>query len=201
MSRVGRDILILLGWIGLAAVLTVVVGLVVAPALYPTPPVSYPCNAGNCGDSDAMFGIGNAAGPFGCTGVSAPKVGCVSEGGFAFNVTIESSTVTFDSVLFKVMEPGDRVYVAPGGAGVNILTRSGHSAASFNLTGGGPIAMEGAGNWTYSNASLPDSGSTPLTTSYSIVVDVGTANPAGLDLTLVAESAGSENWGSQSLAL
>jgi len=113
--------------------------------------------------------------------------GC-NGGDYAYLVTIESSTVEFGNVLFEVhTASGGNFSVLPGSGGFALTNVTGAAAAEINSTQmGNELWM--STNWlTYGSGYFP---STPLTNLFTIVVDVGTTDTAGIGLTLVAVGSG-----------
>jgi len=138
----------------------------------------------------SAFAAGTASAPTPCTAVGAPMVGCIAAGDFVYVVTIAQSTVTFGSVLFEVKSPVGTFYRATGDGGFNILNVAGQTDAAYNLSASGPLVVPGVLSWHYF-AGTGVSQYTPLTTVYSIVVDMGSLSPSGQGDLFVAAGTGS----------
>ncbi|MGA8711246.1 MAG: hypothetical protein WB786_08500 [Thermoplasmata archaeon] len=120
----------------------------------------------------SAFSVGNPVASVCASGATFSTTGCLA-GDFTYNLTIESSTVTFGSVLFHVATPSGAVYVATGGEpGFSIHGSNWAIVAQYATTGG---AMAMTSGWTYFGGV---NASTPLTSQDSILVDVGIVNPA-----------------------
>ncbi len=116
-----------------------------------------------------------------------PLAGKACTSGHAiYTLTIESSTVTFGSVLFQVKTPSGSVL--PNSGQFSIVTSSNAVAATETVTGGLSMAT----TWTTVNATLGLSSGSPLTSVYTIVVDLGqTASISGAGDTFNAVGIGS----------
>ena len=102
-------------------------------------------------------------------------------------MTVESSTITLSNALFEVKTSSGGILAAASVGGFTIESISGAIAAqstasttmamtaAFSTFGASPICNGGA-----------CSTSTPLTTIYTIVIDMGTGNPSGLGYSFVA---------------
>jgi archaeal type IV pilus assembly protein PilA len=112
--------------------------------------------------------------------------GCLAAD-YVYTLTIESSTVTFGSVLFEVKTSTGTITTITGPGGFSILPISGAPVAQFAVATGGAMAMTSTG-WTYT---APTGSSSSLTNLYTIVIDMGTVNPTGTGLTFVAIGTGS----------
>lgn len=111
--------------------------------------------------------------------------GCIA-GDFVYNLTIETSTVTFGEVRFHIETPNDTIYVATGSySGFSLVNFTGLVVAHYEALGG---VMNMTAGWNYVAGTTA---STPLSDIYSIVVDVGTADPHGQGNDFVALGTGS----------
>lgn len=110
--------------------------------------------------------------------------GCLA-GDYVYSLTIESSSVNFGQVLFTVKTSTGAPVVGTAGSGFTILNTAGVVAAQVS-TGAAALSMTGwtAGSYGAAGVCVPTtvacSGATSLTNLYSIVIDMGTASPAGL---------------------
>ena len=110
--------------------------------------------------------------------------GCLA-GDFVYNITVETSSITFGEVLFHIETLNDTIYVASGSySGFSILNAAGSVAAHYQALGG---VMNMTSGWTY--VAGTDS-ATSLTTLYTVLLDVGMTNAHGQGLSLVAVVSG-----------
>lgn len=110
--------------------------------------------------------------------------GCAA-GEYVYNITIESSTVPFGSIVFHVATQIGTPYAPKlGASGFSILNASGAISAQYATTGG-PMSM--SGDWTYSGGATD---STAVTQLYTILVDVGRVSIHGLRYSFVANLKG-----------
>jgi flagellin-like protein len=136
-----------------------------------------------------------------CTAPDAPTVGCVAGGDYVYAIPIEQSTVPMDAVLFEVKSPDGSAYAVAGQGGFNILNTQGHTVASYNLSGPGPLAVADAGAWTYYTGTTGISATDPLSTLYTIVIDMGSADPSGGGYVFVALGTGAYSGATNALSL
>jgi flagellin-like protein len=127
-----------------------------------------------------------------CTGAGAPyATACVAAGDYIYVVPIETSTVTFGSVVLTV-KSGSTGLIYSNGAiaqiGFVIADNTNTAQATYTTAATGSMSMPGAGNWAYPGA---DSASTSLTNLFTFQINMGTTNPAGLGYVLVVSGAGS----------
>jgi archaeal type IV pilus assembly protein PilA len=134
----------------------------------------------------SAFGVGN---PSSATKCAVTTAGCLAANDYIYTLTIESSTVTFASVIFEVKSPTGAFASATGHGGFDIVSVSGNAVAAWNNSATVSLAMPGASAWVYPGTVV--SGSTPLTTLYTLVIDMGSVNPAGQGYTLNAVGVGS----------
>jgi flagellin-like protein len=126
----------------------------------------------------SAFAVGGASRSTTCTGVGVPTVGCLAANDHVYTLLLAQSTVTFGSVLFEVKTPTGVPYVATTSGGFNILSIVGSTVAAYNLTASGPLVVPNAGSWVYFPGTGVSAG-TLLTTSSTIVVDMGSVDPSG----------------------
>jgi flagellin-like protein len=109
---------------------------------------------------------------------------------YIYTLTVESSTITFSSALFEVKTSGGAIYTPAAGSATDsfAILNIAQQVVAISVTGGG-MAMGSAfsnfGPGTECN-SAACSTSSSLTTIYTIVLDMGSTNPAGTGLTFVA---------------
>lgn len=101
-------------------------------------------------------------------------------GDYAFTMTIESSVVELDNVLFKVTDSAGTVVTAATLGGFTILNAT--DAVQAQSSARTTLSMDSS--WATYAPGI--SGSTPLTNLDSILVDIGSGNPAGSALEFVA---------------
>jgi hypothetical protein len=155
-----------------AIVATATYAFVIAPARSS----SGPCTALECG---LDWSAGNAVGPTICTASGTPSLGCVSNGDYVYELTIETSTLHFNQVLFAV-DTGNRtpIVVVPDGA-FAIVDTAGNVVAECWVSAGWVMQMNSTNGWTYFGDDSAVGPNTFLGNDYSIVVDVGLVDPAG----------------------
>jgi hypothetical protein len=113
------------------------------------------------------------------TGSSYSTAGCHS-GDYVYELLIRTSEVSFDSVLFRVINSsGSTVSLSSFGA-FAIVNETG-SGLSWTNPGRDLVMNE---SWNSYAAGV--SGSTPLTNHYSILVDMGVVDPSGSHFEFVA---------------
>jgi hypothetical protein len=132
-----------------------------------------PCNG-------PLFSLGNPLAGTCPSGGTISTRGCFS-GDYVNNLTVESSTMTFGAVRFYVETPNGTALIASGDhSGFAILSLAGSVVAYYETSVG---VMNMTSGWIYADGV---NSSTPLTTIYTVVVDMGTMNPQGQGYTLVA---------------
>ena len=135
--------------------------------------------------------------------VAATTGGCTA-GDYIYTLTVESSTISFGSAIWEVKSASGAIYTPAAGAAhdgfailniaqqvVGIAVTGGAMAMGAVLSSFGPAGECNAGSCTTSS---------PLTTIYTIVVDMGTSNPAGTGLSFVTVGASGYS-GTTALAL
>jgi archaeal type IV pilus assembly protein PilA len=131
----------------------------------------------------------------------------IKSGDYTYTLTVESSTITFASALFEVKSATGSVLTATGGAGFYIMTVGGITAACTSVGSGGALAMTATFASYNGIATVCNGGTTSCTTStsltsiYTIVIDMGTANPTGTGLSFVAVGTGSYSGTTSPLSL
>jgi hypothetical protein len=136
----------------------------------------------------SAFSAGNPVSGLCSTGYTYAANGCTS-GDFVYTLTVESSSISFASVLFEVKTATGAIYTAASVGGFSIMNISEIVAAQMTPAST-TLAMTSAFG-TYSSVAGACNGancgpSTPLTSVYTIVIDMGTANPTGQGYTFVA---------------
>jgi flagellin-like protein len=128
---------------------------------------------------------GGAAASSTCAAGTTTVTGAIKAADYIYTLTVESSTVTMSSVLLQVKTAtGAFAATATGFYVVNI---AGNVAACVT---GATGSMSSTLQFTYPTAAGATA-ATPLTTVYTIVIDMGTANPTGLGYTFDAAGQGS----------
>jgi hypothetical protein len=164
------------------AVVACLAAVVVSVALVPSPETTA-CPVLECGP---WFSVGNPVGPDLCSGSSVLPVGCISPNDYIYTLSIEASSVEFGQELFNVTNlNGSTISVHPTG-GFTIVNASGRAVAAFDLETGGPLKVPTESDWTYFTAATGISAHSPLGTEYSIVIDMGSQDPAGQGDSFVA---------------
>jgi hypothetical protein len=125
-----------------------------------------------------------------CTGAGAPTVGCLAANDYYYTLRVEESTVTFASVLFQVKVPIGTVYSVTTEGGFNMLNPVSHTVAAYNLSASGALAVPSSASWVYFPGTGVFGGSS-LTNLYTIVIDMGSLNPAGQGYVFVVIGTGS----------
>ncbi len=129
------------------------------------------------------------------TGDTVATNGCLAAH-YTYTMTIETSTVTFGSVLFEVKNSAGTVVTAAGVPAFAVLSIGGGVAAYDVIGTGAAIAM--TGTWsnyptaTYcAGGTLQCASGSTLSSTFSVIIDMGTANPAGQGYSFVALGTGS----------
>lgn len=170
--------------VGIAAGVTVgaVLVLVIVPPA-PTPPG---CYALECGP---QFSFAPAMGPTLCSPPGTWSEGCLAPNNYVYDVAVATSSgFSFGEIRFAVLTSSGSTFIPPGPGGFSMLNSSGLIVASYDLVDGGPLEMPGAGSWTFYTAETGITAESPLTSLYTIVVDVGSADTQGHGLTIVVLS-------------
>ncbi len=183
----------------LAALLLVAITVVLAAVLYVlvsglshgpgTTPIGSAFAAAHPSTSNTL-GTGGAADT--CLAASTTTVAlAIVPTHWTYTLTIESSTVTFGSVVFQVKTGAGAVANPAGAGGFYVVNITGNVVACvLPVATNGGLTMGGAAQFTYISAT----GITPsssLTNLYTIVIDVGTARPTGSGYTFDALGQGS----------
>jgi hypothetical protein len=105
--------------------------------------------------------------------------GCVA-GHYVYRVTITIAAVALGDFGLVVTNSSAVIWSGDSNAGLTILNANDSVLAQFSTLGG---PMYADSNWTYTNMT---SGSTQLSTSDALLLDMGRMNPGGLGLTLSA---------------
>jgi hypothetical protein len=125
-----------------------------------------------------------------CTAVNTPVAACQASGDYYATATITLSYVTFGSVLFEVYTTATRVaYVATTFTAFDLaLSATPKVPVASYVDSSAPCTMQmpSSGFTTYTGSS----GLTPLTTLYTISMDLGTVAPGVNTLSLVVLGAG-----------
>jgi hypothetical protein len=186
-----RTALIVTG--GAIAVATVLV--VTLLVVFPAPPQK----AIGCPCGEPPFAIGAPFGPLSCG--SSPAGGCLDAADYYYTISIETSSLTFGEVHFRVDAANGTVYTATPDGGFSIVNLSGYVVAEFDLPFGGPLAFQNTSSWIFTTNSTGISSGSHLGNDDSLVVDMGSRDPGGRGLVLVAVGTGVESGGSASVDL
>ncbi len=155
--------------------------LVIVP---PAPPP--PCTALECGP---LLTLGNPVGPTLCSPPGEWSSGCLAPDDYVYRITIETSQgLSIGEIRFAVLSSSGSTFIPPGPSGFSVLSSTGLIVASYDLPDGGPLEMTGGAGWTYYTTATGISAGSPLTSVYTIAVDVGSTETGGIGLELVALS-------------
>ncbi len=116
-------------------------------------------------------------------GDSYAENGCAAEH-YYYSLTIEMSTVTFDSVEFEVLTPGGLVLTTAEANGFSILNVTGAVVAQSSPS----TTMAMTSSFGFPVATVFPA--TALSTQCSIRIDIGTVDPTGQDYALVVLGTG-----------
>ena len=125
---------------------------------------------------------------------------------WTYTVTVESSTVTFGSVLFQVKAATGSVAAPAGTGGGNayqgffIVNVAGDVVACSLTAANGGLSMGGSAQLTYVTAN-GITATNSLSNLYTIVVDMGNAQPTGLGYTFDTLGQGSYSGTTAALGL
>jgi archaeal type IV pilus assembly protein PilA len=140
-----------------------------------------------------------------CTSAQVTANICKATTHYIYTLTVETSTISFTSALFEVKSSTGAIVTATGGGGFAIVNISG-TAVAYLTTGSltslamGSVFSNFAAGATACNGAACTS-SSPLTSIYTIVIDMGTASPSGLGYSFVAIGTGSYSGTTSPLAL
>jgi hypothetical protein len=121
--------------------------------------------------------------------------GCQGADHFAYRIAILGSALAIGDVWFAVHTSTGGAAIVPDGLGFSILTENGALAAQYAVSAG---EMSMSSGWGYASGV---NASTALTTAYTIVIDMGTMDPSGQQLSFVALGIGTYSGTTSSLAL
>ena len=125
------------------------------------------------------------------TGDTYAANGCAA-GDYTYTLTVEVSTVSFSSVLFEVRTAAGRVLNVTPAGGFSVMSIAGavaaQSTAATEMLMLAPFSIYGAGTTCNGAACGP---TTPLTSLYTILIDMGTASPVGLGYSFIVIGHGS----------
>lgn len=131
----------------------------------------------------SAFAAGNPRASTCPTGDTYALNGCQA-GDYVYTLSVEASSVTLSSVLFEVEHSNGAVDTLSTPGGFSILNISGDAVAQVSLG----TALDMTNPWTtYYGSVGPTS---PLTSTDTIVIDMGTSNPTGTGLLFLATGTG-----------
>jgi flagellin-like protein len=121
-----------------------------------------------------------------------PVAGGCKAGDFVYTLTVESSSVAFGDIRFELKTSSGLIYSTGSVSSSFAVIDTASHVAAISVTGS-TMAMGSAWQaYGLTTTSPTYSGSTPLTSLHTIVIDVGSAAPTtGQGLKLVALGAGS----------
>jgi flagellin-like protein len=131
--------------------------------------------------------LGTGGGADSCAAATTTSVAsAIVPGHWTYTMTVESSTVTFGSILLQVKTSAGMV-ADPAGAGGFFVVNSNSNVVACDLPVpvNGGLSMGGPAQFTFIAASGISSVS-PLTNLYTIVIDMGTTSPVGSGFTFDA---------------
>jgi flagellin-like protein len=151
--------------------------------------------------STGIGGAFNAGNPIGSQCTTAAHTfaanGCLTND-YEYTLTVESSSISMNSIEFQVKtSSGAILTLGAGVGGFSIVNTAGTPVAQCTgntVTANAVMACNAPlGNFAASPACNGGActTSTPITSIYTIVIDMGTANPAGLGYTFVGVGIGS----------
>jgi hypothetical protein len=191
-ARLSRSTLALIATVVIAIIVVLVVLLTgIVPGVHLGSTNSSPKSLGT-------FSMGNPVSSL-CRAGGVANAGCATYSDITYTVTVESSSVTFGSVLFEVRTSTGSVFVNAGTASFALKTASGTVAAYSTISPGAGLSMPTT--WTTYEGTYVSA--TPLTELYTIVIDTGQAGSSiGLSgLSFVAIGTGSYSGTSAPLSL
>ena len=142
-----------------------------------TTPIGSAFTAGNPTTSNAIGTIA-VGGADTCSSASTTLGSAIVSGDWTYTLTVESSTVTFGSVLLQVKTSVGTV--APiASTGFYVVNVAGGIAACSLTAANAGLSMGGSVQFTYPTAQGLTLSSS-LTNLYTIVIDMGTTQPTGL---------------------
>jgi len=193
VSPIIATILLVAITVVLAAVLYVLIsGLTHGPG---STPIGSAFTAGNPISSKTTAGAATA-----CAAAAADTIATfVASGDYTYTLTVETSTITFTSALFEVKTATGAVDTAA--IGFYVVNVGGTVVACSNgLTGAMTTAFSTFATGNACNGATCVT-STPLTSIYTIVIDMGATNPAGTGTSFVAVGIGSYSGTTSPLSL
>jgi flagellin-like protein len=126
--------------------------------------------------------------------------GCLA-GDYIYTLTVETTGAAFGNVLFEVKTATGTIDTTAGANGFTVLTIgslvAAQSPAYTTLAMTGPFSTYNTGSVCNTNTCTT---STPWSSIYTIMIDMGTVNPVGTGLTFVAVGTAGYS-GTTSLAL
>ncbi len=139
-----------------------------------------------------------------CTSTYTYAANGCKGGDYIYTLTIETSTISFASILMEVKTSSGAIVTVASVGGFSVMTISGVVAAQMT-TASTTLAMTSTFG-TYSAVATACNGapcttSTSLTSIYTIVIDMGSGNPAGLGYEFVGVGTGSYSGTTSPLSL
>jgi flagellin-like protein len=194
VSPIIATILLVAITVVLAAVLYVLIsGLTHGPG---STPIGSAFTAGNPTTSNTI-GTGAAEA---CAAGTTTVAGAILAHDWTYTLTIESSTVTFGSVLFQVKAASGSVAAPAGYQGFFVVNIAGNVVACALTAGNGGLSMGGSVQFTYTTGGALTA-TNSLSNIYTIVIDMGTVQPTGAGNTFDALGQGSYSGTTAGLAL
>jgi hypothetical protein len=146
-----------------------------------------------CGGAPAPIGsvlaLGTAqgaAGPSGAGGLPGDTGGCTA-GNYMYQLPVESSSIDLDEFELAVIRDQGSSFVTAGPSGFTVLNVTGHVIAAYPIPSASALAMDST--WPHYASGV--SGATALSTTDSIVLDMGQTTPTtGQSIALAALGTG-----------
>jgi flagellin-like protein len=116
----------------------------------------------------SAFAVGNPTETT-CTAAQVTAHQCATSGDELVTFTIEQSTITMGSVLFEVKAPAGTAYANAGAGQIAIMPLTGTTPVGYFAVPAGGLAQTSSFTFTGTFSS-----STPISTTYSLTIDMGT---------------------------
>jgi flagellin-like protein len=190
-SRAVSDIIAVILLVAITVVLAAILYVLIAGLTHGpgSTPIGSAFEAAHPISSDSL---GNGGGADSCAAATPTSIAsAIVPGHWTYTMTVESSTVTFGSVLFQVKTGGGTVADPAGAGGFFVVNLNGSVVAcDLPVPANGGLSMGANSQFTFIAASglTPVS---PLSNLYTIVIDMGTTSPVGVGYTFDAIGQGS----------
>jgi len=156
-------------------------GAVVATSYTPSESCAFPGTGSSPTPIGTAFSVGNPILSTCPTGDTFAANGCLA-GDYTYTLTVESSSIEFEDVMFEVNTATEGIFLPSGPGGFAVVSVSGAVAAEYAIPSGDFMLMESPFS-VYGSGVSP---ATPITATDTILLDMGPSDPAGTGLTLTA---------------